>query len=102
MCHIWTPLLSKFKTKIPLNSILSRCADFTATSGILGRIPKTKSLYECHSFTGRGVMQSYGAAIAITELIINGKFETLQARCLSRDRFLGGNESELLPEGLHI
>lgn len=103
--HLWPALyersssLEKLKPITGWGGLYSYTPD---TSGILGRIPKTKSLYECHSFTGRGVMQSYGAAIAITELIINGKFETLHASCLSRDRFLGGNESELLPEGLHI
>lgn len=103
--HIWPALyersshLERLKPITGWGGLYSYTPD---TSGILGKIPGCHHLYECHSFTGRGVMQSYGAAIALTELILKNKFETIDASCLNRDRFETGNESLLLPEGLHI
>jgi glycine/D-amino acid oxidase-like deaminating enzyme len=103
--HIWPALyerssfLERLKPITGWGGLYSYTPD---TSGILGKIPGTQNLYECHSFTGRGVMQSYGAAIALSELLLKNKFETIDASCLSRERFKPGNESKLLPEGLHI
>ncbi len=103
--HIWPALyersssLERLKPLTGWGGLYSYTPD---TSGILGKIPGANHLYECHSFTGRGVMQSYGAALCMSELLLKGRFETIDAQCLSRDRFLSGNESKLLPEGLHI
>ena len=72
------------------------------TSGILGKIPGYQNLYEAHSFTGRGVMQSYGVALAISDLILDGRFRAIDAAALSRDRFKSSDPSVLLHEGLHI
>jgi len=102
--HIWPALyersssLERLKPITGWGGLYSYTPD---TSGILGKIPGTQALYECHSFTGRGVMQSYGAAIAISELILNNSFKTIDASCLDRSRF-SGNSEKLLPEGLHI
>lgn len=58
------------------------------------------SVYEAHSFSGRGVMQSYGAGQALAELITRGSFtEHLDASALSRDRF---EQNRLVWEELHI
>lgn len=103
--HIWPALyersssLERLKPITGWGGLYSYTPD---TSGILGKIPGTQTLYECHSFTGRGVMQSYGAAIAMSELIMTQKFHTIDASCLSRERFSMGDSSKLLPEGLHI
>lgn len=103
--HIWPALyersssLEKLKAITGWGGLYSYTPD---TSGILGKIPGTHTLFECHSFTGRGVMQSYGAAIALTELILEKKFKTINASCLSRERFTAGGQEHLLPEGLHI
>ncbi len=103
--HIWPALyersssLEKLKAITGWGGLYSYTPD---TSGILGKVPGAQTLYECHSFTGRGVMQSYGAAIALSELILKKQFQTIDASCLSRDRFLTGHSEELLPEGLHI
>jgi glycine/D-amino acid oxidase-like deaminating enzyme len=71
------------------------------TSGILGWLPGHQRLLEAHSFTGRGVMQSYGAAVAIADLLTEGRFTHIDASGLTRSRF---NEPSVtwLHEGLHI
>jgi sarcosine oxidase subunit beta len=66
-------------------------------SAIIGRA--ASRIYEAHSFSGRGVMQSYGAGQALAELIANGAFGEFDAAALSRDRF---DNDELVPEELHI
>lgn len=66
-------------------------------SAIVGRIGER--IYEAHSFSGRGVMQSYGAAQALAELIARGSYGDLDASALSRERFATGAE---VREPLHI
>jgi glycine/D-amino acid oxidase-like deaminating enzyme len=66
-------------------------------SAIIGRLGAR--LYEAHSFSGRGVMQSWGAGQALAELIATGRYESLDASALGRERFKTGN---LMPEELHI
>ena len=56
-------------------------------------------MFEAHSFSGRGVMQSYGAGQALAELIATGRYESFDASALSRDRF---ERDELVLEELHI
>ena len=56
-------------------------------------------VYEAHSFSGRGVMQSYGAGQALADLIANGKYGRFDATALSRDRF---DRNEQVWEELHI
>ena len=67
-------------------------------SAIVG--PAAPSVYEAHSFSGRGVMQSYGAGQALAGLIADGKFPPgLDASALARTRFDSGR---LVFEELHI
>jgi FAD-dependent oxidoreductase domain-containing protein 1 len=66
-------------------------------SAILGSA--APRIFEAHSFSGRGVMQSYGAGQALTELIADGRYSQFDASALSRERFDGG---ELVTEELHI
>lgn len=68
-------------------------------SAVLGRIPGQDRRYEAHSFSGRGVMQSWAAGRAMAELILSGSFETIDASGLSAERFALGR---VLPEPLHI
>ena len=46
-------------------------------SGIAGRVEGFANLFEAHSFTGRGVMQSYGVARALAALVATGRYEEL-------------------------
>jgi glycine/D-amino acid oxidase-like deaminating enzyme len=66
-------------------------------SAILGMA--APRVYEAHSFSGRGVMQSYGAGQALAGLIAQGSFGEFDAAALSRDRFDLG---QLVLEELHI
>jgi glycine/D-amino acid oxidase-like deaminating enzyme len=66
-------------------------------SAIVGRA--ARGIYEAHSFSGRGVMQSYGAGQALADLIATGRFGRLDATALSRDRFERGEQAF---EALHI
>jgi sarcosine oxidase subunit beta len=66
-------------------------------SAIVGRA--APRIFEAHSFSGRGVMQSYGAGQALAELIAEGRYRRFDASPLSRERF---DRGELVMEELHI
>jgi sarcosine oxidase subunit beta len=68
-------------------------------SGVAGAIPGFSNAIEAHSFTGRGVMQSWAIGRGIAELVTAGRYETLDLAPLSRTRFERG---DLIPEELHI
>jgi sarcosine oxidase, subunit beta len=66
-------------------------------SAILGRA--APRIFEAHSFSGRGVMQSYGAGQALAEFIADGSYSHFDGSALSRERF---DRGELVTEELHI
>ncbi|MGH7907432.1 MAG: FAD-dependent oxidoreductase, partial [Candidatus Binataceae bacterium] len=66
-------------------------------SAIIGRA--APRVFEAHSFSGRGVMQSYGAGQALAELIAFGHYDQFDASALGRDRFDG---NQPVWEELHI
>lgn len=69
------------------------------SSGIAGAVPGFDDFYEAHSFTGRGVMQSFGIATALAEYIEAGTSE-IDLAPLTRARF--GDRRRWLVEDLHI
>jgi glycine/D-amino acid oxidase-like deaminating enzyme len=69
-------------------------------SGIAGAVDGFANLFEAHSFTGRGVMQSYGVAVAMAELIDTGGFGELDLSPLNRARFV--DPQRWVTEDLHI
>ena len=69
-------------------------------SGIAGPVPGIANLFEAHSFTGRGVMQSYGVACALSERIVEGRYGICDLSPLGRERF--ESRERWLPEALHI
>lgn len=69
-------------------------------SGIAGAVPGIVNLFEAHSFTGRGVMQSFGIACALSERIVEGRYGACDLTPLGRERF--ERPERWLPETLHI
>jgi sarcosine oxidase subunit beta len=69
-------------------------------SGIAGRIDGFANLFEAHSFTGRGVMQSYAVGQAMGELIATGRYGALDLSPLTRNRF--ADPARWVEEELHI
>jgi len=69
-------------------------------SGIAGAVRGFANLYEAHSFTGRGVMQSYGIACALAALVASGRYEGVDLSALTRERF--DDPSRWVREDLHI
>jgi glycine/D-amino acid oxidase-like deaminating enzyme len=69
-------------------------------SGIAGPVSGFSNLFEAHSFTGRGVMQSFAVARAMATLIDRGRFEEVDLTPLARDRFT--DPSRWVTEDLHI
>lgn len=69
-------------------------------SGIAGPVPGIPNLFEAHSFTGRGVMQSFGIACALSERIVEGRYGVCDLSPLGRQRF--ESRDRWVPETLHI
>lgn len=69
-------------------------------SGIADRVQGFANLFEAHSFTGRGVMQSYGVAQAMASLITTGRYDALDLSPLTRARF--ADPKKWVREELHI
>ena len=70
-------------------------------SGVLGRLPGFSNALEAHSFTGRGVMQSYAIGRGVAELVCDGGFRTVDLSALAGERFLAGPQA-WVTEDLHI
>ena len=62
---------------------------------IVGNVKSVSpQVFEAHSFSGHGVMQSYGIGVALAELMVKGRYETLDLSVLSGDRFVSGKSIE--------
>ncbi|HTO71898.1 MAG TPA: FAD-binding oxidoreductase [Myxococcota bacterium] len=68
-------------------------------SGLLGRVAGVANALEAHSFTGRGVMQSFAIGRGVAELVVDGRYSALDLSPLAAERFAAGR---LLVEDLHI
>lgn len=64
-------------------------------NGIVGRHPYSPNLYLITGFSGHGLQQSPAAGNALSELILDGKYSSIDLSRFGFDRFLTG---ELVPE----
>ena len=69
-------------------------------SGVAGKVGSFENLYEAHSFTGRGVMQSFAVGCGMAALIESGRFEECDLSALTRERF--EDPTRWVQEELHI
>jgi sarcosine oxidase subunit beta len=69
-------------------------------SGIAGRVKGFANLFEAHSFTGRGVMQSYAVGRSMAGLVAEGRFDGVDLAPLTRERFR--DPAAWVLEELHI
>jgi glycine/D-amino acid oxidase-like deaminating enzyme len=98
--YIWLPLynrISRFERIKFLRGWAGLYAETPDRSGYLGKVPGFKNVYECGAHTGRGLMISYGAGTALSDLILDGGFreELSHAKDLSRERPSGELFEEL-------
>ncbi len=70
-------------------------------SGIVGFVPGYANLVEAHSFTGRGVMQSFAIGRGVAELLVDRGYRTLDLSPLAPERFERDPE-HWIHEDLHI
>jgi FAD-dependent oxidoreductase domain-containing protein 1 len=98
--QIWPRLYARMSCCERLKHVTGWAGLYSVTpdrSAIVGRA--SPRIFEAHSFSGRGVMQSYGAGQALAELIARGAYGPLDASALGRERFASG---ALVREELHI
>ena len=98
--EIWPRLYARMSCFERLRHVTGWAGLYAVTpdrSAIVGRA--APRVFEAHSFSGRGVMQSYGAGQALADLIAKGAYGAFDASALSRERFATG---ALVPEELHI
>jgi glycine/D-amino acid oxidase-like deaminating enzyme len=98
--EIWTRMFARMSCCERLRHVTGWAGLYEVSpdrSAILGQA--APRIFEAHSFSGRGVMQSYGAGQALAELIADGRYTRFDASALSRDRF---DRGELVTEELHI
>jgi glycine/D-amino acid oxidase-like deaminating enzyme len=101
--HLWPRLAHRASTFERCAQIRGWAGLYDVTpdrSGIAGAVEGFTNLFEAHSFTGRGVMQSYGVATAMGELIETGRFASIDLSPLRRDRF--EDPARWVVEDLHI
>ena len=101
--HIWPRLAHRSSTFERCGHVRGWAGLYAVTpdrSGIAGAVAGFANLFEAHSFTGRGVMQSYGVATALADLITSGREREIGIGALARDRF--PDRERWVVEDLHI
>ncbi|MDA2920025.1 FAD-binding oxidoreductase [Desulfobacterota bacterium AH_259_B03_O07] len=98
--YIWQPLWrrsSKLEKVKLLRGWAGVYAETRDRSGHIGKVNGLRNVYECVAHTGRGLMISYGAAMALSDLILDSKIreELRHAKDMARERPSGALFEEL-------
>jgi glycine/D-amino acid oxidase-like deaminating enzyme len=102
MEKIWPTLWNRIPATESLKHVTGWAglyAESPDESAILGKSPKYENVFEAHSFSGRGAMQSPAIGLGLAEFLFHGEYKTLDLSPLKIERFETG---ELLTEGLVI
>lgn len=102
MEHIWPALHERATAFERLKHLTGWAGLYEVSpdeSAIIGEAHGVKALhkisrrvYEAHSFSGHGVMHSYSAGVSLAELMVDGKYSSLDVSSLSGSRFHEGRE----------
>lgn len=101
--QVWPRLAHRASTFERLGHVRGWAGLYAVTpdrSGIAGAVPGLANAYEAHSFTGRGVMQSYAVGQALAALVATGRWGEVDLAPLARDRF--ADPERWAMEDLHI
>jgi sarcosine oxidase subunit beta len=101
--HVWTRLAHRSSSFERCGHVRGWAGLYAVTpdcSGIVGPVSGFSNLLEAHSFTGRGVMQSYGVVRGLAAFMDTGRFECVDLAPLTRDRF--SDPTRFVTEDLHI
>lgn len=89
--YIWAPLYERAKAFESLKHVSGWAGLYENSPDHHAIVGKAmKNVFEAHSFSGHGAMQSYAVGIALAELMVKGRYETLDLGELSGDRFANG------------
>ena len=101
--HVWPRLAHRASSFERCGHVRGWAGLYAVTpdcSGIAGPVAGFSNLFEAHSFTGRGVMQSWAVGQAMAERIATGRYGAIDLGPLDRSRF--GHPERWVTEELHI
>jgi len=101
--HVWPRLAHRASSFERCGHVRGWAGLYAVTpdrSGIAGAVDGFANLFEAHSFTGRGVMQSFAVGRGLAELMAQGRYGELDLSPLSRRRF--ADPGAWVTEALHI
>ena len=95
--HIWPALYERSSAFESLRHVSGWAGLYENSPdhhAIVGSVEGRAGVFEAHSFSGHGAMQSYGVGLALSELMVKGRYETLDLSELSGNRFKSGRTIE--------